>query len=148
MLTRTLVLALALLTAGGLWRLARWYWRPRLRLPAELRVRPVDGGIRLSLRVRNVGAGRSRGCRARFLRVERNDQGGWLRVEPLPLPAAADPDAPRACIPPHGSTTLAADALLPAEAGRYRVELAVINGEEVRASYVIDIETADLPTSP
>jgi len=140
MLTRILVAALAVLTTVGLWRLARWYWRPRLSLPDTPLLGREAGGIRLAMVVRNEGAAKSRRCRARLIRAERREGGKWVRVEAIRAARSGDPKLPRKGIPSHGSATLKVDRLLPAEPGRYRVEVAVINGEEKRSSYVIDIE--------
>ena len=144
MLTRTLVAAIALLTVAGLWRLARWYWRPRLRLPDAPILAPEAEGVRLSVDVHNHGAARSRRCRARLIRAERKEDDAWRRVD-APLAPAPETDPGETGIPPRGSATLEVNRLLPREPGRYRVEVAVIDGEEARASYVIDIETAHIP---
>ena len=146
MLTRALVAAIAVLVVAGLWRLARWHWRPKLRLPDAPTVSRDEDGIRLSVVVRNEGAGRSRRCRARLIRAEREEGGAWLRIE-APVAPSAEPVPAKTGIPPDGTATLSVSRLLPPEPGRYRVEVAVINGEEVRASYVIDIEAADTPPS-
>ena len=147
MLTRILVAAIALLTAVGVWRLARWYWRPRLRLPREPALIREQRGLRLSLEVHNEGAARSRRCRARLLRAERGEGDAWIRVE-APVHRAAATEAGTVGIPAHGSALLTVDRVLPTEAGRYRVEVAVIDGEEVRASYVIEVEGIDRVSSP
>ena len=140
MLTRILVAALAVLTAAGLWRMARWYWRPRLSLPDAPVLGREAGGVRLAMVVHNEGAAKSRRCRARLIRAERREGGKWVRVEASRVPRQRDPKLPRKGIPSHDSATLEVDRILPAEPGRYRVEVAVINGEEKRSSYVIDIE--------
>ena len=140
MLTRTLVAALALLIAAGWWRLARWYWRPRLSLPDAPILGREAGGVRLAVVVRNDGAARSRKCRARLIRAERREGGRWVRVEANRAAKPGGSKPPKQGIPSHGSATLEVNRLLPAEPGRYRVEVAVIDGEEKRASYVINIE--------
>lgn len=147
MLTRVLFSAIAILVLAGAWRLARWHWRPRLRLPEDAVLTGGPDGLRLSLEVRNEGAGRSHGCRARLLRAERAERGGWLRVE-TPAAGSAETAARSAGIPAHGSTILEVDRLLPPEPGRYRVEVAVMNGEEVRASYVVRVEGSDTSQPP
>jgi len=140
MLTRTLLIAIALLVAAGTWRLARWYWRPRLALPdAPILERAVDG-VRVFLDVRNEGAGRSRGCRAILVRCEKQEAGGWVRIEPNRAPNRGDPNGPKAGIPSHDSVRIALDHVLPGEPGSYRLEIAVINGEERRSSYVIEMQ--------
>jgi len=133
MLTRILVAALAVLTAAGLWRLARWYWRPRLSLPAAPVLGREAGGVRLAIVVRNDGAAKSRGCRARLIRAERREGGEWVRVDATRAARQRNSRLPRKGIRSHGAATLEVDRLLPAEPGRYRVEVAVINGEEKRS---------------
>lgn len=145
MLTRTLLVAIALVVAAGLWRLARWYWRPHLALPDALVLERDPEGIRLFLDVRNEGAGKSRGCRAVLIRCERREPIGWQRIEPK---RARDPGGSRTSkvgIPSRGSTRIELDRVLPAGPGTYRLEIAVLNGEEKRSSYVIHIK-AVVPT--
>ena len=142
MLTRTLLTAIALLLAAGAWRMARWYWRPRLVLPDTLVLERAADGIRVFLNVRNEGAGRSRNCRAVLIRCEKREPVGWLRIE-TPLGAGpADPNQPRTGILPDSSTRIDLDRVLPDEPGTYRLEIAVLNGEEKRSSYVVDMEAA------
>jgi hypothetical protein len=148
MLTKTLLFAIALVFAAGLWRLARWYWRPRLVLPATPVVEQVTGGIRVLLDVRNEGAGRSRGCRAILIRCERREPIGWQRIEPQRAPDFADPNPAGAGILPGTSMRLELDRLLPDEPGTYRLEVAVLNGEEKRSSYVLDMEAVLRGASP
>jgi Kef-type K+ transport system membrane component KefB len=62
------------------WRLLRWRWRPRLRIASALR---PDGAGHV-LVVRNAGAAAARRCRGRLLRADREEDGGWRRVEPDP----------------------------------------------------------------
>ncbi|NNK48257.1 MAG: hypothetical protein HKP01_05230 [Gemmatimonadetes bacterium] len=142
MLTRTLLIAIALLLAAGAWRMARWYWRPRLVLPDALVLERAADGIRVSLEVRNEGAGRSRNCRAVLIRCERQEPIGWLRIEPPPRTDPADPNAPGTGILPHSSARIDLDRVLPDEPGTYRLEIAVLNGEEKRSSYIIDVPAA------
>ena len=139
MLTRTLLIAIALLVAGGAWRVVRWYWRPRLALPDALILERAADGVRVFLDVRNEGAGRSRGCRAILIRCEKRESGGWVRVDPKRAPDRGDPNGPKAGIPSHDSARIALDHVLPDEPGSYRLEIAVINGEERRSSYVIEM---------
>jgi hypothetical protein len=49
-----------------------------------------------------------------------------------------------ATIAARGTATLRVERLLPPQGGRYRVELAVINGDEVRRSYVVEIDADDV----
>jgi hypothetical protein len=140
MLTRTLLLLIALLLAASAWRLGRWHWRPRLELPDSLVLERFAQGIRVFLDVRNEGAGRSRGCRAVLIRCEKREPSGWLRIEPRRTGDPGDPIAPRACILPGSSTRIELDRVLPDEPGTYRLAVAVLNGEEKRSSYVVDME--------
>lgn len=140
MLTRTLLIAIGLLVAAGAWRLVRWYWRPSLALPEGLILERDEEGVRVFLDVRNEGAGRSRGCRAVLLRCEKEEPVGWLRFEPKPDPDAGDPKELKEGILPHHTARVELDRMLPDEPGRYRLEIAVINGEERRSSYVVQIE--------
>lgn len=140
MLTRTLLIAIAVLVAAGTWRLARWYWRPRLALPDALVLESATDGVRVFLDVRNEGAGRSRGCRAILIRCEKQESSGWVRIEPKRALDPGDPNGPNAGIPSRDSARLALDHVLPDEPGSYRLEIAVINGEERRSSYVIEMQ--------
>jgi hypothetical protein len=141
-LTRILAAAIVVLVAAGTWRFARWYWRPRLQLLGPPSLSPGADGIRLSIRVHNAGAGRSRRCRARLLRAERWDGSAWIRVEARAR-SGPETDPVSTGIRPRDSAQLLVDRALPPTAGRYRVEVAAINGEEVRASYVVEVEEAD-----
>ena len=140
MLTRTLLLLIAILLAAGAWRLGRWYWRPRLSLPDALVLDRAAGTVRVFLEVRNEGAGRSRGCRAVLLRCEKREPAGWLRIEARRAEDPRDPNAAEACILPSSSERIELDHVLPDEPGTYRLEIAVLNGEEKRSSYVVDME--------
>jgi len=140
MLTRTLLIAIALVVAAGLWRLARWYWRPRLALPDTLVLERAADGVRVFLNVRNEGAGRSHACRAVLVRCEKRESVGWQRIEGKHSRDRGDPKYLEAGIPSHKSTRIELDRVLPVEPGSYRLEIAVINGEERRSSYVIEME--------
>jgi hypothetical protein len=140
MVTRMLLALIALLLAAGSWRLARWHWRPRLVLPDAVDLVNSPDGIRVFLDVRNEGAGRSRSCRAVLIRCERLEAAGWLRVEPPHSAGAGDRNAHEACIPSHGSTRIELDHVVPDGPGTYRLEIAILNGEEKRSSYVVDME--------
>lgn len=141
MLTQTLLILIAFLVTAGAWRLARWYWRPRLVLPDALVLERTAAGLRVRLDVRNEGAGRSRHCRAVLVRCEKQESIGWLRIEPRRVDAPGDPNPPGACIRPHSSTRIELDRVLPDGPGTYRLEIAVLNGEEKRSTYVVDMET-------
>lgn len=148
MLTRTLLVLITLLVAAGAWRLWRWYWRPRLVLPDAPNLQRTAVGIRVRLDVRNEGAGKSRNCRAVLVRCEKQESSGWLRIEPRRIESPEDPNLPGAGILPHSSTRIELDRVLPDESGTYRLEIAVLNGEEKRSSYVVDMETVLSGASP
>lgn len=149
MLTRTLLLAIAGLAAAAAWRFARWYWRPRLVLPGHVSLERRAGGIEAWLEIRNEGAGRSRDCRAVLLRCERQEAFGWLRIEAPGRPddemapgneGRGDPGAGVSCIPARGSARILLDRRIPDVPGTYRLDIAALNGEEKRSSYVVEVE--------
>lgn len=147
MLTRTLLIAIALLAAAGIWRLVRWYLRPYLLLPDDLILERGSSGIRVFLDVGNGGASRAKRCRAVLIRCERQEDIGWQRIEAPHAESrrgtdARDPKSAGPGIPPDGEVRIELDRVLPDEPGMYRLEIAVINGEEKRSSYVIDMEAA------
>lgn len=148
MLTRTLLTLIALLVAAGTWRVARWYWRPHLVLPDAIVLERATDGVHAFLDVRNEGAGRSRGCRALLIRCEKREAGGWLRVDPKRALDPGDPNGSKAGIPSRDSARIALDHVLPDEPGSYRLEIAVINGEERRSSYVIEMQAIGPDASP
>lgn len=141
MQTGWLELALAFLIAASAWRGGRWYWRPRLRLPEKPVVEAVEGELRFQLDVSNDGAARSRDCRLRLLHLERREGERWVRLRPLERPEEEGrTEAPGRSIPARSSARIELETALPASPGEYRIEVAVINGEERRASYVIQVE--------
>lgn len=146
-MTRILLIAIAIVAAAGTWRLARWYWRPRLVLPAAPSLEPAAEGFRVFFDVRNEGSGSSRGCRAVLIRCERKDPAGWLRIEPRRT-RAGDPNSPGTGIPPNSTRRIELDHALPAEPGTYRFDIGVLNGEEKRSSYVVEIEAVPSGASP
>ena len=148
MMTRTLLIAIALVVAAGLWRLARWYWRPRLVLPDTLILERAANGVRVFLDIRNEGAGRSRGCRAVLIRCEQQAPSGWQRIEPHRAGEAGDPNVPKMGIQAGSSTRIELDRVLPDEPGTYRLEIGVLNGEEKRSSYVVDMDAVLPGVSP
>ena len=77
---------------------------------------------------------------------EREEGDAWVRIE-APVAPTAETASTETGIPPRGTATLSVSRVLPPDPGRYRVDVAVIDGEEVRASYVIDLEAADTPPS-
>jgi len=148
MLTRTLLVLITLLVTAGAWRLGRWYWRPLLVLPDAPVLERTAAGIRVLLDVRNEGAGESRNCRAVLIRCEIQESSGWLRIEPARTAGRGDPNLPGAGILPDSSTRIELDRVLPDGPGTYRLEIAVLNGEEKRSSYVVHMETVLPGVSP
>jgi hypothetical protein len=151
MLTPALLLAIATLAAAGAWRLSRWYWRPRLVLPDDVHLELTPNGVNVWLEVRNEGAGRSRHCRAVLVRCERREAVGWLRIEALRAPdtgfapessGETDPRAGGTCIPAGESKKIRLDRRIPDVPGIYRLDIAALNGEEKRSSYVVEVDAA------
>ena len=149
MLTRILLFGIAALAAMGAWRLARWYWRPRLVLPGDVRLVRRAGGIDVWLDIRNEGASRSRDCRAILIRCERREAFGWLRIDAPARPGddialaeegRGDPGAGVSCIPARGSARIRLDRRIPDVPGSYRLDIAALNGEEKRSSYVVEVD--------
>lgn len=155
--TEWLTSATTLVVAVGVYRLARWYWRPRLRLSREP---PPPGGRSdsaaagreqsacgetdrhrlLSVLVLNTGRRTARRCSARLVLLERFEQGHWRRTaqaaETLVLGwRPREPHESRPTIPARGQAVLelsASDRIL---GGRYRATIAVIDGDEATATY-------------
>jgi hypothetical protein len=128
--TAGLVSIVVLLGAVLAWRLARWRWRPALRLEPDLRA----DGTEHHLPVRNAGASTARRCRARLMRTDRREDGTWRRLSPDPeaFPLTwPDGSGERDLEPGEASELLLArgNRLPP---GRYRIEVAVIDGHESR----------------
>ncbi len=141
MQTGWLELALAFLIAASAWRLGRWYWRPRLRLPETPVIETAEDGLRFLLDVYNEGAGRSHGCRLLLLHLERREGDRWVRLRPEDQLEADGPTrVPAMLIAARSSARIELERSLPGSPGEYRIEVAVINGEERRASYVIQVE--------
>ena len=128
-----LVSFVVLVGVAGLWRLYRWRWRPRLELQPEPRG---------SLKVRNTGSRSARNCRAALLRLDRWETGGWQRLgtrgESIPLTWSDGSDR-RDLAPGAGDEIPALRQVGTLAAGRYRVEVAVINGEERRARFEVEL---------
>lgn len=131
--TPWLVSFVVLLGIVGAWRLYRWRWRPRLEL---------DHSTPGRLKVRNAGSARARRCRATLLRLDRFEDGAWRRLEP------GSGDCPMRWSDGSNRRDLrrgtedeivlvAEDASL--AAGRYRFEVAVIDGEEKRARFELEL---------
>ena len=141
--TAGLVSIVVLLGAVLAWRMARWRWRPALRLGPDLRA----DGTEYRLPVRNEGAAPARRCRGRLLRADRREDGAWRRLPPdpetFPLPWS-DGAHERDLEPGHGSELLVArgNRLL---GGRYRIEVAVIDGHESRLTAELIVPGPDGP---
>lgn len=141
--TAGLVSVVVLLGAVLAWRLARWRWRPGLRLGPDLRAL----GVEHVLPVRNAGAAPARRCRGRLLRADRWDDGTWRRL-------SANPET-FPLVWPDGSEERdlepgeAADLLLARgnrlRAGRYRIEVAVIDGHERRLTAELIVPGTNAP---
>ena len=136
------------------WRFYRWRWRPRLEVDVTPRreseessdTPPIaDIAPDWLLRVRNAGAATAKRCRATLLRLQVDEDGRWRRFEP----------DPRAC-PMSWSDGSGERNLAPGEAvdlvvargsglppGRYRFEIAVINGEERRVAFELAVPEPD-----
>ena len=149
--TIPLVSIVVLVGVALIWRLYRWRWRPRLVLDATPRLkrgrsdgsRPAGyGAPDWLLRVSNEGSATAKRCRAQLLRLQVEDEGAWRRFEP-------DPEA----CPMTWSDESGEQDLAPGEAadlvvlrgnglprGRYRFEVAVINGEERRVAFDLAVE--------
>jgi hypothetical protein len=131
--THWLVSFVVLLGIAGVWRLHRWRWRPRLELYPERRGR---------VRVRNAGSRSAKNCRATLLRLDTCEGGRWQRVwmggAAVSLNWAGG--SSRCDLAPGTENEFLAvrqDGTLPA--GHYRVEVAVINGEEKRARFEVEL---------
>ena len=128
-----LVSFVVLVGIAGAWRLYRWRWRPRLELDLSMPGR---------LKVRNAGSATAKRCRATLLRLDRFEDGAWRRLEPGrgTVPMSWSDGATRRDLPPGAEDAIvltAGDAALPA--GRYRFEVAVIDGEEKRARFEVEL---------
>ncbi|MEJ2483240.1 MAG: hypothetical protein P8049_09045 [Gemmatimonadota bacterium] len=129
-----LVSFVVLLGLAGAWRLYRWRWRPRLELET------LPGG---NMRVANVGSATAKNCRAALLRLDRFEDGGWRRLdsrgEARPL-RWSDGPTHRDLRPGESAEIQLMPGEAAASAGRYRLEVAVIDGEETRARFEIERE--------
>ena len=128
-----LVSFVVLLGVAGVWRLYRWRWRPRLELDLSTPGR---------LKVRNTGSATAKHCRATLLRLDRFEDDAWRRFEPgvVAVPMRWSDGSTRRDLPPGTDDEIvlvAGDDALPA--GRYRFEVAVIDGEEKRARFELEL---------
>jgi hypothetical protein len=95
-----------------------------------------------SLRVRNTGSRSAKNCRARLLRLDRWETGGWQRLGSggAAVPLIWSDGSDRRDLAPGAEDEIWAlrkDGTL--GAGSYRVEVAVINGEERRARFEVEL---------
>jgi hypothetical protein len=132
--TPWLVSFVVLLGLAGAWRLYRWRWRPRLEL---------DFSTPGRLNVRNAGSTAAKHCRATLLRLDRFENGAWRRLEPgrETCPMSWSDGSTRRDLRRGADDEIllvAEDAAL--AAGRYRFEVAVIDGEEKRARFELELE--------
>ena len=128
-----LVSFVVLLGVAGAWRLYRWRWRPRLELDLSTPGR---------LKVGNTGSATAKHCRATLLRLDRFEDGAWRRLESGKgaVPLRWSDGSARRDLPPGTDDEIvlvAGDDALPA--GRYRFEVAVIDGEEKRARFELEL---------
>lgn len=152
--TIPLVSLVVVVGAALVWRFYRWRWRPRLEVDANPRLEPHEsgrtppGGGRApdwQLRVRNEGAATARRCRATLLRLQVHEEGTWRRFEPDPQACPltwSDESGERELGPGEAAdlVVLRGNRLPP---GRYRFEIAVINGEERRVAFEVSVEEPD-----
>jgi len=128
--TAGLLSVVGLLGAVLAWRLVRWRWRPGLRLGPEVRTVGMDR----CLPVRNEGAAPARRCRGRLLRADRREDGRWRRLSPDPVtfPLTWPDGSGERDLAPGVSADLLVVRGNRLRAGRYRIEVAVIDGHERR----------------
>ena len=152
--TLSLTLFVVLLGLTLAWRFYRWRWRPRLEVDATPRlgsvesVRAVSAGAGAPdwhLRVSNAGSATARRCRATLLRLQVDEDGTWRRYEPgagaCPMTWPDEAEA-RDLRPGEAAhlLVLRGNGLPP---GRYRFEIAVIDGEERRVEFEVSVDEPD-----
>ena len=146
-----LLASLVVLVGAALaWRLYRWRWRPRLVVDATpRRERGRSNGshsvghvaLEWLLRVSNEGSATAKRSRAQLLRLQVDDDGAWRRFEPDPeaCPMTWSDESRERNLDPGESADLVVlrgNGLPP---GRYRFEVAVIDGEECRAEFELAV---------
>lgn len=148
--TFLLTLFVVLLGLALAWRFYRWRWRPRLEVDPKPRPEPSESGRAgpdgagapdWLLRVSNQGAATARACRATLLRLQVDEDGTWRRFEPDPQasPMRWQDEAEARDLHPGEAAhlvVLRGNGLPP---GRYRFEIAVINGEERRVEFELAV---------
>ncbi|MDT8436267.1 MAG: hypothetical protein RRA92_05880 [Gemmatimonadota bacterium] len=136
-----LLAALALVGAASAWRLFRWYRRPRLRLSPVPRV----AGDAWVLDVRNEGAATARACHGTLVRIDRLVDGTKTRLvaDPDLFPLTWEGNRPRRDLAPGEAGVLRVARRNRVPPGRYGLVVAVIDGEEHRAAFEIEIGPDD-----
>jgi hypothetical protein len=145
------------------WRFYRWRWRPRLIVDAAPRRGSSEAGTAEPapdaapdwlLRVRNRGPATAKRCRATLLRLHVYEDGRWRRLDPDPKACPmwwSDESRERKLAPGEAAdlVVVRGNGLPP---GRYRFEVAVINGEERRVTFELAVPERDRlernPSSP
>jgi len=119
------------------WRLLRWRFRPSLVLGPRLRAE----ADRITLRVRNHGAATARRCAGRPLRLDRKVRDDWTRIEvdPRACPFEWTEGGRERDLEPGADAGLVVALSDRLPEGRYRLELAVMNGEERRTRLEFDV---------
>jgi hypothetical protein len=125
-----LISIVVLLGAVAAWRLFRWRYRPDLEPDSELRWK--EG--KFLLPVSNAGAAKARRCHGHLMRADRLCDGDWIRmdVDRRHFPLVWKDGSGERELRPNETADLVVvrpEGLAP---GRYRLELAVIDGEERR----------------
>ncbi len=136
------------------WRFYRWRWRPRLIVDsAPRRTSSESGAVEPApdavpdwlLRVRNEGAATANRCRATLLRLHLYEDSRWRRFEPDPkaCPMSWSDESRARNLAPREAADLVVVRGNGLPAGRYRFEIAVINGEERRVAFELAVPGAD-----
>jgi len=150
----SLVSLVVLLGLAGAWRFYRWRWRPRLIVDAAPRRVSRDTGAAgpagdaapdWLLRVRNGGAATAKRCRATLLRLQVDEHGLWRRFEPdsRACPMSWSDESGDRNLAPGETADLVVLRGNGLPVGRYRFEIAVINGEERRLAFELAVPEAD-----
>ena len=136
------------------WRFYRWRWRPRLIVDSAPRRASNESGEAgpdsdavqdWLLRVRNGGAATAKRCRATLLRLQVYEDSRWRRLEPDPktCPMSWSDESRDRNLAPGEAADLVVVRGNGLPAGRYRLEIAVINGEERRVAFELAVAEAD-----
>ena len=136
------------------WRFYRWRWRPRLIVDAAPRrdssesdtAEPTsDAAPDWLLRVRNRGPATAKRCRATLLRLHVYEDGRWHRLEsdPQACPMSWSDESRERNLAPGEAADLVVVGGNGLPAGRYRFEIAVIDGEEQRVAFELAVPEPD-----